>query len=162
MLTATVGMRWFGDQLLDNTVIIRQGINAETFVKLLDGSYNPPPRNATRLSKSTPGYTYETLHKTQLNFATNGTSAGNFLLTTYTQPDGIQAKFNYSVANLTSVQNSLGRTLNFTYTGNRISAVRDGIRSTGPSYTYDTSGNLTTYTDSLSVVASYRCSLYQR
>ncbi|BBJ22520.1 hypothetical protein W01_04470 [Candidatus Nitrotoga sp. AM1P] len=165
ILAATVGMRWFGDQLLDNTVIVRQGLNAEAFVKLPDGSYNPPPGNATRLTKNpTPatGYTYETLHKSQLNFATTGTATGNFLLTTYTQPDGIQAKFTYSGNNLTSVQNSLGRTLTFTYTGSnpmRISKVRDGIRTAGPNYTYDTNGNLITYTDSLTKATTFQYDL---
>ena len=43
LVTATLGQRWFGDQLIDNTVIVTQGLNGEVFVKLPDGSYNPPP-----------------------------------------------------------------------------------------------------------------------
>lgn len=46
MVVATLGYRWFGDQLINNTVIVRQGLNGEVFVKLPDGSHNPSPGNA--------------------------------------------------------------------------------------------------------------------
>lgn len=64
MVVATLGHRWFGDQLINNTVIVRQGLNGEVFVKLPDGSHNPPPGNAARLTKHTDGtYRYETLNR---------------------------------------------------------------------------------------------------
>jgi len=40
MVIATLGQSWFGDNLLNNTVIVKQGLNGEVFVKLPDGTYN--------------------------------------------------------------------------------------------------------------------------
>ncbi|HAY08798.1 MAG TPA: Rhs family protein, partial [Thauera sp.] len=152
MVIATLGQRWFGDQLINNTVVVQQGLNGEVFVKLPDGSYNPPPGNAVRLTKQGDGtYQYETLNRAKLAF----NSAGK--LATYTHPSGVQAKFTYSGANLTQVANSLGRVLNFTYSGARISAVSDGTRSIG--YAFDANGNLTSYTDATAKTTTYQYDL---
>ncbi|HAG75476.1 MAG TPA: Rhs family protein [Thauera sp.] len=152
MVIATLGQRWFGDQLINNTVVVQQGLNGEVFVKLPDGSYNPPPGNAARLTKQGDGtYQYETLNRAKLAF----NSAGK--LATYTHPSGVQAKFTYSGANLTQVANSLGRVLNFTYSGARISAVSDGTRSIG--YAFDANGNLTSYTDATAKTTTYQYDL---
>ncbi|WP_418646900.1 RHS repeat-associated core domain-containing protein [Thauera butanivorans] len=149
MVVATVGQRWFADQLIDNTVVVAQGLNGEVFVKLPDGSYNPPPGNAARLTKQGDGtYQYETLNRAKLAF----NSAGK--LATYTHPSGVQAKFTYSGANLTKVANSLGRVLNFSYSGARISAVSDGTRSIG--YAYDSSGNLVSSTDATAKATTFQ------
>ena len=73
MVIATVGQRWFADQLLDNTVVVRQGLTSDVFVKLPDGSYNPPPGNASRLIKNADGsVTLETANRTRLDFNTAG------------------------------------------------------------------------------------------
>ncbi|SFW32346.1 Transglutaminase-like superfamily protein, partial [Nitrosovibrio sp. Nv17] len=126
LVIATLGQRWFGDQLLDNTVIVRQGLNGEVFVKLPDGTYNPPPANSVRLIKNGDGtYTYETVNRDKLNF----NSAGK--IATYNHANGLQVKYTYTGDNLTQVQNSLGRTLTFTYVSGRITAVGDGSRSIG-------------------------------
>ncbi|HRO57390.1 MAG TPA: DUF6531 domain-containing protein, partial [Nitrosomonas europaea] len=152
MVVATLGQRWFGDQLINNTVIVRQGLNGEVFVKLPDGSHNSPPGNAARLTKHTDGtYRYETLNRDLLAFNSTGK------IITYTHPNGVQAKFTYSGANLTQVANSLGRVLNFTYSGARISTVGDGTRSI--SYTYDTNGNLTSYTDATAKATTFQYDL---
>lgn len=140
MVVATIGQRWFGDQLLGNTVTVKQGLNGEVFVKLPDGTYNPPPGSAARLVKNGNGtYAYENVHKDQLGFDSTGK------VYTYDHPSGVQVKFTYSGNDLTQVQNSLGRTLTLTYTSGRITAVSDGSRNVG--YGYDASGNLTTFTD---------------
>ncbi|PLX61400.1 DUF6531 domain-containing protein, partial [Sedimenticola selenatireducens] len=152
MIITTLGQRWFGDQLLDNTVIVRQSLNGEVFVKLPDGSYNAPPGNAARLTQHTDDtYRYETLNRSLLAFD----SAGK--ITTYTHPSGAQAKFTYSGDDLTQVQNSLGRTLTFTNTSGRITAVSDGTRSI--SYGYDANGNLTSHTDAAAKVTTYQYDL---
>lgn len=41
MVTATLGQRWFGDQFINNTVIVTQGLNGEAFVKLPDWDLQP-------------------------------------------------------------------------------------------------------------------------
>src|SRR5205814_2665643 len=73
LVIATVGQRWFGDQLLDNTVVVRSGLNGEVFVKLADGSYNAPPGNSGKLIKNGDGtYTLETLVKARVDFNAAG------------------------------------------------------------------------------------------
>ncbi len=148
MVIATLGQRWIGDQLMDNTVVVQQGLNGEVFTQLPDGSYNPPPGSSVRLYQHTDGsYRYETANKALLAFNTGGK------LTTYTHPSGLQVKFSYSGDNLTQVKNNLGRTLTFSYSGGRIASIGDGTRSVG--YTYDTSGNLIRFTDATSAQTNY-------
>ena len=139
LVIATIGQRWFGDQLLDNTVTVRQGLNGEVFVRLPDGTYNAPPGNPARLLKNTNGtYRYETLHKANLNFNASGRIAS------IVDPSGLQVKFTYTGNNLTKVQNSLGRILTLKYVAGRVTQVSDGTRTV--KYTYDTKGSLVTYT----------------
>jgi RHS repeat-associated protein len=145
MVVATLGQRWFGDQLINNTVIVRQGLNGEVFVKLPDGSYNAPPGNAAKLTLGGSTYTYETLHKAKLNFNALNATNGAGKIATYVHPSGLQANFTYSGNDLTQVQNSLGRTLTITNTSGRITQVADGTRNV--KYVYDASGNLVTFTD---------------
>jgi len=123
IVIATLGQRWFGDQLINNTVIVKQGLNGEVFVQLPDGTYNAPPGNSARVIKNADGtYSYETLHRNKLNFNAAGDIA------TYNDAGGVQVKFTYDASkNLTSVANSLGRTLTLTYTSGRVTNVGDGI-----------------------------------
>ncbi|GAB1719359.1 MAG: hypothetical protein NTAFB09_10900 [Nitrosospira sp.] len=147
LVIATLGQRWYGDQLVDNTVIVRQGLNGEVFVKLPDGTYNPPPANSARLTKNgDSSYTYETVNRDTLNFNPPPCGTGsNCKIATYNHASGVQVKFTYTGADLTQVQNSLGRTLTLTNTSGRVTAVGDGSRSID--YAYDGSGNLSTFTD---------------
>ncbi|TXI76802.1 MAG: RHS repeat protein, partial [Dokdonella sp.] len=145
MVIATLGQRWFGDQLLNNTVIVRQGLNGEVFVKLPDGSYNAPPGNAAKLTLSGSTYTYETRHKARLHFNASNAANGAGKIATYVHPSGLQVNFTYSGNDLTQVANSLGRTLTVTNASGRITQVADGTRNV--KYAYDASGNLVTFTD---------------
>lgn len=148
MLTATLGQRWFGDQLINNTVIVTQGLNGEVFVKLPDGSYNPPPGGSSKLTLGGDGtYSYETVHRNLLHF----NSSGN--IDTYKDANGAQVNYSYSGGNLISVSNSFFRTLSLTYSNGRISQVSDGTRTVG--YAYDPNGNLTNFTDTLSKSTTY-------
>ncbi|MBU9146148.1 RHS repeat-associated core domain-containing protein [Burkholderia multivorans] len=148
MVIATLGQRWFGDQLINNTVIVTQGLNGEVFVKWPDGSYNPPPGNSSRLILNGDGtYTYDTVHHNTMHF----NSSGN--IDTYKDANGTQVNYSYSGNNLTSVSNGFWRTLNFSYTNGRISQVSDGARTV--QYSYDTNGNLTTFTDTMSKSTTY-------
>ena len=152
LVIATLGQRWFGDQLLDNTVTVRQGLNGEVFVRLSDGTYNAPPGNPARLIKNADGtYSYETLHRAILNFNTAGRIAS------FVDPSGLQAKFTYTGSDLAQVQNSLGRTLTLTNVAGRVTQVADGTRTV--KYAYDTSGNLVTYTDAAAKNTSFQYDL---
>lgn len=149
MVIAALGQRWFGEQLVDNTVITTRGLNGEVFVKLPDGSYNPPPGVAVKLTKNADGtYSYETLNRAVLKFDTAG------LAQTFTAPSGVQVKFTYTSGVLASVANSLGRNLAFTYTSGKLTQVSDGTRNV--QYAYNTTdNNLTSFTDTLSKASTY-------
>ncbi|WP_169788046.1 RHS repeat-associated core domain-containing protein [Caldimonas brevitalea] len=152
VVISTLGQRWFGDQLVSNTVVVRQGMNGELFVRMPDGSYNAPPGNSAKLTKAADGtYTYETVNRVKLLFDATGK------LITYTEPSGIQAKFTYEGANVKEVSNSLGRVLTFTYVNGRVDAVSDGFRSVR--YTYDENGNLSTFKNAAQHVQTYKYDL---
>lgn len=147
VVIATLGQRWFGDQLIDNSVTIRNGLNGELFIKLADGSYNSPPGNSAKLTQKGDGtYSYETVHKARMDF----NAAGQ--ISTYSLPNGVQAKFTYTGGNLASVANSFGRQLSFTTVSGRLTNVGDGSRSV--SYTV-ASSKLTGFTDTLSNPTTY-------
>jgi len=140
MVIATIGQRWFGDHLINNTVIVNKGLNGEVFVKLPGANYNAPPGAPTKLIKNSNGsYSYKTLHNDQLDFNTAGQ------LVRYSQPSGIEVNYSYSGGKLTQVTNSLGRHLTLGYNGERISQVSDGSRRV--KYHYDNAGNLKQFTD---------------
>ncbi|MBK7471421.1 MAG: RHS repeat-associated core domain-containing protein [Betaproteobacteria bacterium] len=153
LLVATVGQRWFGDQLLGNIVIVRQGLGGAVFVKLPDGSYNPPPDNPDKLIKNGDGtYSLEMPHKAMLNFNAAGRAA------THVYPTGVEVRFTYSGNDLVQVQNSLGRTLTLTHAGGRLINVSDGTRSV--SYTHDApTGNLTGFTDAAGQATTFEYDL---
>ncbi|HQX68160.1 MAG TPA: DUF6531 domain-containing protein, partial [Ottowia sp.] len=126
MVVATLGARWAGEQLLDNTVIVKNGLNGEIFVKLPDGTYNAPPGNSAKLIRNADTtFSYESANKARLNFNTAGKA------TSYVHPSGMQVSFTYSGNDLTQVKNSLGRTLTLTNASGRVTNVSDGTRSVG-------------------------------
>jgi len=152
MVLATLGQRWFGEQITDNTVIVSQGMNGEVFTRLPDGSFNSPPANPAKLVREADGsYSYDTLNRTVLVFD----SAGK--LATYTDSSGLQAKYTYSGDAVSRITNSLGRSLTLTYASGRVSSVSDGARAV--SYGYDTSGNLVSFTNALGAVTTYQYDL---
>lgn len=148
LVMATLGQRWYGEQITNNTVIVKQGLNGEVFVKLPDGSYNSPQGSSAKLTQNADGsYAYETVNKAVLAYNTDGN------LATYTQASGIQAKLTYDANKLlTKVTNSVGRSLTFAYTGGTISSVSDGLRTV--KYGYN-GGNLVSYTNAADAVSTY-------
>ena len=152
MVVATLGARWAGEQLLDNTVIVKNGLNGEIFVKLPDGTYNAPPGNSAKLIRNADTtFSYESANKARLNFNTAGKA------TSYLHPSGMQVSFTYSGNDLTQVKNSLGRTLTLTNASGRVTNVSDGTRSVG--YAYDASGNLATFTDATAKATTFQYDL---
>lgn len=141
IIIATVAQRWLSDQLVSNTAIVSQGQNAEIFVRLPDGSYNPPPGSTANLTKNIDGsFRYELLDRTVMQF----NAAGN--LQQWTHPAGVAVTLTYSGANLVHVANNLGRVLNLSYAGANLAAVSDGTGRT-VRYMIDASGNLVGYSD---------------
>jgi RHS repeat-associated protein len=143
-----VAERWLSDQLTNNVVTINTGSSGKTFVKLPDGSYNPPQGDNSRLTLSSGAYSVELSSGAKLNFNTSGN-----LLSTW-DPSGLTTNFTYTSGRLTAVSNSAGRQLTLGYTGARITSVTDGTgRSIG--YTYDSIGNLTQYRNPLNQAYNY-------
>ncbi|MEC5159546.1 MULTISPECIES: RHS repeat-associated core domain-containing protein [unclassified Janthinobacterium] len=152
MVLATLSQRWFGEQIINNTVVVKQGLNGEVFVKLPGGQFNSPQGNAAKLGVNVDGtYFYETLNKAVLSYD----SAGK--LATYTHPAGIAVRYGYSGGLLTQVSNSVGRSLTITHVGGRVSSVSDGARTVN--FTYDGSGNLATSKDAMSQTTTYQYDL---
>ncbi len=155
IVLATLIQRWLGDQLTDNVALLAQGQSVLQFVKLADGSYNPPPNTFGRMTLASGLYTYTTADGTVLSF--NG--IGN--LSTWKSPAGVTVTYGYgSTGLLASVSNGMGRSLSFGYdTSNRIVAVADSAGRV-VRYAYDTtngntSGNLVSFTDTLGHVTKY-------
>lgn len=160
IVAAALGQRWFGDQLINNTVIITQGLDGEVFVKLPDGTYNPAPGRSAKLTKNVDGtFSYELLNRGLLKFNTAGKAES------YADPSGIQVKYYYgSGTDIAQVENSLGNKLLFSYSGGRIVSVANGPGSQGSGlgvvgYNYDANGNLSTFTDALGRKTTYTYSL---
>jgi len=149
MVLATLGQRWLGEQITNNTAIIKQGLNGEVFVRLPNGSFNSPQGNSAKLVRNADGtYRYSTVNMAALEFDVSGK------IVTYTNPSGIQAKFGYSGDLLTQVSNSFGRVLTLAYVSGRVSTVSDGVRSV--SYTYDANGDLTGFRNALTASSTYQ------
>ncbi|MFH0953476.1 MAG: RHS repeat-associated core domain-containing protein [Verrucomicrobiota bacterium] len=53
-MATVLATKWAMDQLTDNAVTIRQGNRSTEYVKLADGSYNPPPGVTTKLVATDP------------------------------------------------------------------------------------------------------------
>ncbi|AMM12940.1 hypothetical protein AX768_01230 [Burkholderia sp. PAMC 28687] len=159
-VTVVLGQKWFGDQLVDNTAIVTQGLDGEVFVKLPDGTYNAPPGKSSKLTKNADNtLTYELLNRGVLKFNASGKADS------YTDPSNIQVKYTYSNAGeLMQVQNSLGRALTIANANGRITSVANGLVVAGSgsgvvNYAYDASGNLTTFTDATSKNTTFAYSL---
>lgn len=147
---------WLGDNLVDNTIVVQKELNGDVFVKLTDGTYNPPPGNSDRLIKNIDGtYTLDTLKHAKYNFSTPKIN-NDGLISTYTEPNGLQVQYTYNTnKQLVSVSNSLGRVLTINYTGGRISSVTDGARVVN--YIYDSAtGNLTGFKNTLGQQTTYQ------
>lgn len=143
IVMATLAQRWFADQLLDNTAIVSQGQNAELFVKLPDGTYNPPPGSTAKLTRNTDGtFRYQTIDRAVMNF----NNAGD--LQSWLHPTGVAINLTYTGNNLTQISNNLGRTLNLGYNGSNLTSVNDSNGRT-IYYNVDGAGNLISVTDTL-------------
>jgi YD repeat-containing protein len=116
--------RWLMDALTNNVVTVTQGQSVEQFVTLADATYKEPLGSTATLALTGGVYVYTTQGKTVLTFNT----AGN--LVTWRHPAGPTVTLTYNGANqLSSVANTMGRRLNFTFLGANLYTVDDGVRS---------------------------------
>lgn len=140
LVVAAIVQRWLADKVTHNVATVSQPGNNEQFVKLADGTYNPPPASPAQLSVQTDGsYQYRFKDGTLLDFDT----AGN--VETSNDPNGNTLTFSYASSKLTGVANEFGRSLTISYTGEKISGVSDS-EGRSVSFQYD-DGNLVTFED---------------
>ena len=151
LMIASLAQRWFMDRLINNTVNVTLGSQAEQFVLLADGTYHPQSGSSNRLTLNSGAYTLQQKDGTALAF----NSAGN--IATWTNPAAVTVSFGYDASSpplLTTVTNNLGRGLTLSYGSGKLTGVSDGTgRSAG--YVYDAAGNLTSFTDPLGASTTY-------
>ncbi len=142
LVITAIGHRWFMDQLIDNVVSVNIPGSTKRFVKLADGSFNPPPGDGSALTLETDGtYLVRTKHGVELDFNTDGR------MTAWTDANGNALTLAYNTGgSLQTISNGMGKILTLSYSNDRISQVSDGT-GRSVSYSYDTDGNLTQVTD---------------
>ncbi|MBN9090095.1 MAG: RHS repeat protein [Reyranella sp.] len=149
-VTGAVIYRWVSDNVTDNIVAVKQPGSIEHFVKLADGTYNPPPGSGATLSFNGAAFTYAA--KDLMKWAFNADGA----LGTLTSPAGPVVTLSYSGSPsiLSTVTNNLGRSLSFSYTSGQLTQVTDDS-GRSVSYAYDASNNLTSFIDTLGQATTY-------
>lgn len=150
LLVASLASQWFMDENTKNLVFVARPGQDGQFVKLPDGSFNPPPGVADTLTVDIDGsYLLTTVDGVEADFDLSGR------LVTFSDPNGNATTLGYGVGGeLATVSNNFGRTLTLTYTGGRISQVSDGT-GRSVSYGYDLAGNLTGFTNTESDVTTF-------
>ncbi|MDA9529572.1 hypothetical protein ACM42_14310 [Bradyrhizobium sp. CCBAU 25338] len=156
---------WFTDQLTNNVAVIKRPDTVEQYVALPhpDGAtsltYNQPLGSSITLTGTGSGtgnptsYAYTTKEGIALTFAPTASGGRSLPVSSWTWPNGIQLAFNYDGSgNLARIANNLGRQLNLSYVGGRLTAVSDGQRSVGYAYS---GSNLASMTDPLGFITSY-------
>ena len=164
LLSAMTIDQWLMDQLTGNVVRIDQPCDGRRFVRLPDGSYNPPPGSADRLEMTASGYRLTDKHGLALDFATliaeNGTDTNprrTFALDTWSDRHGNRLAFTYDATTkrLDRVETDTGKHLAFRYDADgRIEQVSDHA-ARAVSYAYDADGNLASFTNPLGHAISY-------
>ena len=134
--------KWATDQLLYKGVSITMGNKTIEFVRMPDGSYEPPAGLSMTLTKEATGYRLEQRHGNIYNFNGDGQ------ISTIVDQHGNTATFTYSSGKLTSVTDSYNRRFNFTWTGDKITKVTETTgsltRDVSLAYTGDV---MTSFTD---------------
>jgi RHS repeat-associated protein len=149
VVTATLAHRWYLEQLIDNLVTVSEGGNTRQFVKLPDGSFNPPPGVADVLTVQGDGsFTLRTKNGIVEDFDTAGK------IESWSDPNGNAVAFTYASDKLQSASTTTGRAITLGYSGDHVASVTDG-NGRFISYGYDGSGNLITCTDAEGFVTTY-------
>jgi len=153
-VVATIAHKWFVDQLIDNAVKINSGGQVSEFIRLPNGSYNPPPGITDELVYDAGSDTYSLNRRfgIVLDFNTEGQ------IETWTDANGNAMQFLYDGDGLLdTVTDAFGHTLIFSYNADkRLESVTDSAGRV-IAFSYDGDGNLDAYTDPTGV-ATYQYS----
>ncbi|MBY0551507.1 MAG: hypothetical protein K2W95_29770 [Candidatus Obscuribacterales bacterium] len=156
-LIASMSTMWLMDKLTNNAVVVNDGEDTRTYIKLpkqLDSMepapYNPPPGYADRLIDNENGtFSLRSPQFLTWNFNAEGK------LATYVDPAGVTVTYGYDGdGRIETITNGLTRTLTLAYAlSGRLESVTDGTRDV--TFTVDGSGNLTAFTDAETNTISY-------
>ncbi len=140
-LIASTASLWLIDQITNNSVVMTNGDSSQAFIKLVDGTYNPPPNSADVLAQNEDStYTVTSPQQLKWNFNIDGN------VDTYVDPAGVTVAYTYTSGMLTGVTNCLGRTLTLAYTDERLTSVSDG-NDRSILFSIDENKNLISFTD---------------
>lgn len=140
---SAIGNRWLGDRLVDNLVTVSGGKAATAFQRLADDGYNPAQYSTARLTGSSSAWVMNSADGTQTAFGAPDTN-GIARVGTITQTSGIITSFSYTSGRLAYIVNNLGRRLNLSWVGDKISTVTDTplLGATQRTVSYSYVGNL--------------------
>ncbi len=159
-MTADLATKWAMDQLLDNAITVHLSGTSLEYIRLADGSNNPPPGVRYVLVQE-GDYTYAQQGAACMIYDAEGRGRfwidanGNTLTYTYDGDGKLQSignatldqtlVFTYTNDLLTSVGDQTGRTVTFEYTDDELTAFRDA-EGYASHYGYDDAHRLTTVT----------------
>ena len=151
IVITTLIQHWLMKQLTNNVVMVTQPGKGEQFVKLADGSYNPPPGSASTLTKTADGsFHYRTVNGVEMDFDTDGKAEQ------WRNANGVAVDFTYSDDKLEKVSNAFGHTLNLSYNSDgKLTEVKDNT-GRSVSYSYDDKGNQTSYSNVADKTTTYQ------
>lgn len=143
LIIATLAHRCFMDQLIDNIVTVVEPGNTLRFVRLPDGTYNPPPGITDGLVYDTGNNTYTLTRRFGIDLHFNNDGQ----IETWTDANANTMQIQYDEDGLlTSVADAFGRSLTFNYNADKkLISVRDSAGRT-VQFSYDDE-NLTGFTD---------------
>ncbi len=151
-VTSCLTANWAMDQLAENARSIRLQDKVLTYIKLPDGTFNPPPGVTTALSYTNSLYKLTERFGTVINFNSDKK------ISTWTDVDGNMMSFTYDATaskKLISILDGTNRTLTLNYTNDYLTSVTDSASPARTVRYSQTNGNLTSFTDAESKVWSY-------
>ena len=132
--TSMLAVNWFCDQLKYNAVAITLGNRTIEFIRLPDGSYEPPVgMNLTLTANGTGAAEYFTMKERNGSTHTFNNSGQ---IASITDLWGKNQTFSYTTGDLSSVADGYGRSITFTRSNGRVTSVSDqNSRTVAFSYT---------------------------
>ena len=144
-MTGVLIAKWCMDQVIENAVDVKMGRQTLRYIRLPGGGYNRPEGVKSMLEEvsEVEGGGYKLIH--QWGGFHQYDSEGRLVMVQ--DGDGLERTNTYSGANLSKVEDSCGRSLDFMYNldGTLAWVIDEANRKA--TYTYNSAGDLITYTD---------------
>jgi len=147
--------KWGIDQLDKNGVSVNLGKDTMQFVQQPNGTFTPPAGSTATLTQSGSTYSLLLRHGNKFNFNSGG------FLTNIVDQYGQALNLTYNASNWVSTvkdwQNRNTFTFNYSGTPSRLTSISDGTRTVSYGYTttYNSQGDLTTFTDAEGKTSTY-------